>query len=114
MRHRNIGRKLNLNNSHRKSMFRNMIDSLIKYERIKTSIPKAKELRRIIEPIITISKKDNVANRRLIFSKLNNNETVSKLFNEIGPRFLKRPGGYTRILKFRNFNNSKAYIEIIK
>lgn len=113
MRHRKVGRQLNMKNNHRKAMFRNMIGSLIKYERIKTTIPKAKELRRFVEPLITISKKDNLSNRRLIFARIRNNEAVSKLFDHIGPRFFKTPGGYTRILKFNMFKNL-AYIEIIK
>lgn len=113
MRHRKVGRQLNMKKNHRKAMFRNMIDSLIKYERIKTTIPKAKEIRRFIEPLITIAKKDNLANRRLIFSRTQNNETVFKLFNQIGPRFVNTPGGYTRILKFNMFKHL-AYIEIIK
>lgn len=113
MRHHKMSRKFNRTSSHRKAMFKNMADSLIKYERIKTTLTKAKELKKIIEPIITISKKDSISNRRLIFSKIRNNETVSKLFKKIGPRFLNRPGGYTRILKFGFYANCKAYIEII-
>lgn len=114
MRHRKISGKFNRKSSHRKSMFSNMISSLIKYERIKTSLAKAKTLRRIVEPLITIAKKDSVANRRLIFSRIRNNEIVTKMFKEIGPRFINRPGGYTRILKFGFFASKKAYIEFLK
>ncbi|WMY97301.1 MAG: 50S ribosomal protein L17 [Arsenophonus sp.] len=116
MRHRKKGRRLNKNNSHRKSMFRNMISSLIQHEIIKTTVPKAKELKRIIEPLITKSKIDNVSNRRLIFSKLVNKISVSKLFNYISPRFKLQSGGYTRIIKcgFRKGDNAHmAYIELI-
>lgn len=116
MRHRNSGRKLNRNNSHRKAMFRNMINSLLYYEIIKTTLPKAKELRRIIEPIITLAKLHNVANRRLVFTYTNNKMIVKKLFNELSLRFATRHGGYTRILKcgFRVGDNAPmAYIEMI-
>jgi len=116
VRHRKIGRKLNRNSTHRCSMFRNMINSLVHYEIIQTTLPKGKELRRIIEPIISLSKNDSVANRRLVFSKIRNNEIVSKIFNELGPRFYKRPGGYTRILKcgFRKGDCAPmAYIEFV-
>ena len=99
MRHRKIGRKLGRTSSHRKAMYRNMSVSLLMNETIKTTVPKAKELRRIIEPIITRSKKDSVANRRIIFNQLRDKVVIGKLFNEIGPRFEKRPGGYLRILK---------------
>jgi large subunit ribosomal protein L17 len=99
MRHRKSGRKLGRNSSHRKAMFRNMSTSLLLYETIKTTVPKAKELRRVVEPLITLSKKDSVANRRLAFSRLRDKEIVGKLFSEIGPRFIERPGGYLRILK---------------
>jgi large subunit ribosomal protein L17 len=99
MRHRKSGRKLGRNSSHRKAMFRNISTSLLLHETIKTTVPKAKELRRVVEPLITLSKKDSVANRRLAFSRLRDKEIVGKLFSEIGPRFIERPGGYVRILK---------------
>ncbi|MFI4819096.1 MAG: 50S ribosomal protein L17 [Enterobacterales bacterium] len=116
MRHLKKGRKLNINTSHRNAMFRNMSNSLIKNEIIKTTLNKAKELRRIIEPIINISKKYSLIKRRIIFSKLRNNEIVYKLFNKIGPRIINYNGGYTRIYKcgFRKGDNSPmSYIEII-
>jgi len=99
MRHRKIGRKLGRTSSHRKAMYRNMSVSLLMKETIKTTVPKAKELRRVVEPIITRSKEDSVANRRIIFNQLRDKVVIGKLFNEIGPRFEKRPGGYLRILK---------------
>lgn len=116
MRHRKSGRKFNRNSSHRKSMFKNMICSLIRKECLLTSLNKAKELRTIIEPIITRSKCDSIMNRRLVFSKVRNNEIVSKLFNELGKRFINRSGGYTSILKcgFRTGDSAKlAYIKLI-
>lgn len=99
MRHRKSGRRLGRNSSHRKAMFRNMAASMIKHETIKTTLPKAKELRRVVEPLITLAKVDSVANRRLAFSRLRDKEVVGKLFSEIGPRCNARPGGYLRILK---------------
>jgi large subunit ribosomal protein L17 len=99
MRHRKSGRKLGRNSSHRKAMFRNMATSLVRHETIKTTLPKAKELRRVVEPLITLAKIDGVANRRLAFSRLRDKEAVGKLFNDLGPRFKDRPGGYLRILK---------------
>jgi len=99
MRHKKSGRKLGRNSSHRKAMFRNMAASLLRHETIKTTVPKAKELRRVVEPLITLAKVDGVANRRLAFSRLRDKEVVGKLFNELGPRFKERPGGYLRILK---------------
>ncbi len=99
MRHRKSGRKLGRNSSHRKAMFRNMAASLLRHETIKTTVPKAKELRRVVEPLITLAKEDGVANRRLAFSRLRDKEVVGKLFNDLGPRFKERPGGYLRILK---------------
>ncbi|MFK7889498.1 MAG: 50S ribosomal protein L17 [Granulosicoccus sp.] len=99
MRHRKSGRKLNRNSSHRKAMFRNMAASLVEHESIKTTLPKAKELRRVIEPMVTNAKQDNVAKRRQAFDRLRDKAAVGKLFSEIGPRFVSRPGGYTRILK---------------
>ncbi len=99
MRHKKSGRKLGRNSSHRKAMFRNMATSLVHHESIKTTVPKAKELRRVIEPLITLAKVDGVANRRLAFSRLRDKAAVGKLFSELGPRFKERPGGYLRILK---------------
>ncbi|MDA9109534.1 50S ribosomal protein L17 [Woeseiaceae bacterium] len=99
MRHRKSGRKLGRNSSHRKAMFRNMSTSLLLHETIKTTVPKAKELRRVVEPLITLAKKDGVANRRLAFDRLRDKAIVGKLFTDIGPRFINRPGGYLRILK---------------
>ncbi|MEJ6474339.1 50S ribosomal protein L17 [Pseudoalteromonas piscicida] len=116
MRHRKSGRQLNRNSSHRKAMFSNMAGSLVKHEIIKTTLPKAKELRRVIEPLITLAKTDSVANRRLAFARTRDKEVVGKLFSEIGPRFADRPGGYTRILKcgFRAGDNAPmAYIELL-
>jgi large subunit ribosomal protein L17 len=99
MRHRKSGRKLGRNSSHRKAMFRNMAASMIRHETIRTTLPKAKELRRVVEPLITLAKEDSVANRRLAFSRLRDKEVVGKLFTEIGPRCKERAGGYLRILK---------------
>ncbi|ABC32836.1 MULTISPECIES: 50S ribosomal protein L17 [Hahella] len=99
MRHRKSGRKFNRTSAHRKSMFRNMAASLVEHELIKTTVPKAKELRRVAEPLITLAKSDSVANRRLAFSRLRSRDAVTKLFEEIGPRYKDRPGGYLRILK---------------
>ncbi len=99
MRHRKAGRQLNRNSSHRKAMFRNMAVSLIEHEVIKTTLPKAKELRRVAEPLITMAKQDSVAKRRLAFSRLRDKAAVGKLFTDLGPRFEARPGGYVRILK---------------
>lgn len=100
MRHGNGLRKLNRTSSHRLAMLRNMSNSLLQHEVIKTTLPKAKELRRVVEPLITLGKKDNLANRRLAFDRLRDREMVTKLFTEFGPRFATRPGGYLRILKF--------------
>ncbi|MDR9436105.1 MAG: 50S ribosomal protein L17 [Thiohalophilus sp.] len=116
MRHRQSGRKLNRNSPHRKAMYRNMSASLFHNELIRTTLPKAKELRRTVEPLITLAKKDNVANRRLAFNRLRDREAVTKLFNELGPRYQNRPGGYLRILKcgFRSGDNAPmAYIELV-
>ena len=99
MRHRKSGRRLGRNSSHRKAMFRNMASSMVKHETIRTTVPKAKELRRVVEPLITLAKEDSVANRRLAFDRLRDKEAVGKLFSELGPRFKDRPGGYLRILK---------------
>ncbi len=116
MRHGNGLRKLNRTSAHRKAMFQNMMNSLIAHEAIKTTVPKAKELRSIIEPMITLAKVDSVANRRLAFARLRDNASVAKLFNELGPRFKARPGGYTRILKmgFRQGDNAPmAFVELV-
>lgn len=116
MRHMKSGRKLNRTSSHREAMFRNMAASLIKHELIRTTLPKAKELRRVAEPLITLSKNDGVANRRLAFSRLRDKQAVGKLFVELGPRFRARPGGYLRILKcgFRDGDNAPmAYVELM-
>ena len=116
MRHRHSGRQLNRNSSHRKAMFRNMTASLIEHELIKTTLPKAKELRRVAEPLITLSKKDSVSNRRLAFDRLRSKMAVGKLFSEIGPRYEERPGGYIRILKcgYRTGDQAPmAYVEFV-
>ena len=116
MRHRHSGRQLNRNSSHSKAMFRNMTASLVKHELIKTTLPKAKELRGYAEPIITLAKEDSVANRRLAFNRLRDKEVVGKLFSEIGPRYQDRPGGYLRILKcgFRTGDKAPmAYVELV-
>jgi len=114
MRHRESGRKLNRNSSHRRAMFRNMAASLIEHEIIKTTLPKAKELRRIAEPLITMAKIDNVAKRRLAFSRLRDRSIVTKLFNELGPRYKERPGGYLRILKCGFRTGDKAAMAIVE
>lgn len=114
MHHRKSGRKLNKTSPHRQAMFRNMASSLLKHEIIRTTLPKAKELRRVIEPLITLAKADTVANRRLAFSRLRDKDAVSKLFTSLGPRHLNRPGGYTRVLKcgFRSGDSAPmAFIE---
>lgn len=116
MRHRKSGRHLNRTSSHRQAMFKNMCVSLVEHEVIRTTLPKAKELRRHIEPLITLSKQDSVANRRLAFSRTRSKETVGKLFNELGPRYVNRPGGYVRVLKcgFRTGDNAPmAYVELV-
>jgi large subunit ribosomal protein L17 len=116
MRHRKAGRKLNRTSSHRKAMMRNMAASLFTHELIRTTLPKAKELREVAEPLITLSKEDSVARRRLAFARLRDREVVTKLFNELGPRYQGRPGGYLRILKcgFRAGDNAPmAYIELV-
>jgi large subunit ribosomal protein L17 len=116
MRHRKSGRQLNRNSSHRQAMFKNMAGSLVKHEVIKTTLPKAKELRRVIEPLITLAKQDSVANRRLAFARTGDKEVVGKLFNELGPRYDARPGGYSRIMKcgFRSGDNAPmAYVELV-
>jgi large subunit ribosomal protein L17 len=116
MRHGHGLRKLNRTSEHRLAMLRNMMNSIIAHEAIKTTLPKAKELRRVIEPMITLSKVDTVANRRLAFNRLRDRDSVTKLFNDLGPRFKVRPGGYTRILKmgFRVGDNAPmAYVELV-
>lgn len=114
MRHRKSGRKLNRNSSHRKAMYKNMATSLLGHEIIKTTLPKAKELRRVVEPLITLAKEDSVANRRLAFARLRDKEAVGKLFSEIGPQYKERPGGYTRILKCGFREGDKAPMAIIE
>jgi large subunit ribosomal protein L17 len=116
MRHRKSGRQLNRNSSHRKAMFQNMAVSLLRHEAIKTTLPKAKELRRIAEPFITMAKTDSVHKRRLAFNRLRDREIVGKLFNELGPRYKDRPGGYLRILKigYRTGDSAPmAYVELV-
>lgn len=116
MRHRKSGRKFNRTSAHRKAMFRNMSASLVEHELIKTTLPKAKELRRVAEPLITLAKIDSVANRRLAFARLRDDAAVAKLFTQLGPRYNERPGGYLRILKcgFRAGDNAPmAYVELI-
>ena len=116
MRHLKSGRKLNRTSSHREAMFKNMAASLIKHELIRTTLPKAKELRRIAEPLITLAKNDGVANRRLAFARLRDKQAVGKLFIELGPRYRARPGGYLRILKCGNRvgdNAPMAYVELV-
>ncbi len=116
MRHKLSGRQLGRNASHRKAMFRNMVISLVEHELIKTTLPKAKELRRFAEPLITLAKVDSVANRRLAFARLNSKEAVGKLFSQLGPRYNTRPGGYVRILKcgFRAGDKAPmAYVELV-
>ncbi|WP_432742158.1 50S ribosomal protein L17 [Methylobacter sp. G7] len=116
MRHRKSGRKFNINSSHRKALFSNMVSSLFKHELIKTTLPKAKELRSYAEPLITLSKEDSVAKRRLAFSRLRDRDVVTKLFNELGPRYKNRAGGYLRIMKcgFRPGDDAPmAYVELV-
>jgi len=116
MRHRQSGRQLNRNSSHRKAMYRNMAASLMQHEVIRTTVPRAKELRRVAEPLITLAKNDSVAKRRLAFDRLRDRAVVTKLFNELGPRYKDRPGGYLRILKcgFRPGDNAPmAIVELV-
>lgn len=116
MRHQKSGRKLNRNSSHRKAMFRNMATSLFEHEIIKTTVPKAKELRRVAEPLLTLAKEDSVAHRRLAFDRLRSKQAVGKLFDELGPRYVERPGGYLRILKCGYRAGDKApmaYVELV-
>ena len=117
MRHRNGLRKLNRTSAHRAAMLRNMCVSLLQHEAIKTTVPKAKELRRVVEPLITLAKEATLANRRLAFNRLRDRDIVTKLFNELGPRYKARPGGYTRILKmgFRIGDNAPmAFVELVE
>lgn len=116
MRHRNTGRKLSRTSSHRKAMFSNMCTSLIEHELIRTTLPKAKELRRYIEPLITVSKADSVASRRYVFDRLRSKSAVGKLFTTLGPRYVERPGGYVRVLKcgYRAGDNAPmAIVELV-
>ena len=116
MRHRKSGRHLNRTRSHLRAMFKNMSTSLVRYELIKTTVPKAKELRRVVEPLITLAKVDSVANRRLAFARLRDRDSVTKLFNELGPRYKERPGGYLRILKCGPRSGDRApmaYVELV-
>jgi large subunit ribosomal protein L17 len=116
MRHRNSGRQLSRNSSHRSAMLKNMAVSLLQHEIIKTTVPRAKELRRVAEPLITMAKSDSVHRRRIAFSRLRDRDTVTKLFNELGPRYRDRPGGYLRILKsgYRPGDNAPmAYVELV-
>ena len=116
MRHRQSGRQLNRNSPHRTAMFRNMASSLFEHEIIKTTLVKAKELRTVAEPLITLAKKDSLANRRLAFNRTRNKEMVGKLFSELGPRYAERPGGYIRILKCGERAGDKApmaYVELV-
>ncbi|MCG5517128.1 MULTISPECIES: 50S ribosomal protein L17 [unclassified Ectothiorhodospira] len=116
MRHRSSGRQLNRNSSHRKALMQSLALSLFRHEAIKTTLPKAKELRRVAEPLITMAKEDSVHTRRLAFSRLRDDEVVGKLFNELGPRYQSRPGGYLRILKcgFRKGDNAPmAFVELV-
>ena len=114
MRHRNSGRQLSRNSSHRKAMFKNMAASLFRHELIRTTVPKAKELRRVAEPLITKAKTDSVANRRFIYDKLRDREVVGKMFAELGPRYKERPGGYMRILKCGYRAGDKAPMALVE
>ena len=116
MRHRKAGKHLNRTSSHRQAMFRNMASSLFRHELIRTTLPKAKELRRVAEPLITLAKEDNTSRRRLAFARLRDKEVVTKLFDELGPRYRERPGGYIRILKcgYRPGDAAPmAYVELV-
>ena len=114
MRHQKAGRGLGRKSSHRTAMFRNMAASLIRHETVQTTLPKAKELRRVVEPLITLAKQDAVARRRLAFNRLRDRESVTKLFNELGPRFKARPGGYLRILKIGYRNGDSAPMALVQ
>ena len=116
MRHRLSHRKLNRTSSHRQALLRNLSLALLKHEAIKTTLPKAKELRKVVEPLITLGKKPSLANRRLAFDRLRDRDIVVKLFDDLGPRFMQRPGGYIRILKFgfrQGDNAPMAYVELV-
>ena len=116
MRHRKIGRQLSRNSSHRKALLQSLTNSLLRYEAIKTTLPKAKELRRVAEPLITRAKEDSVHNRRIAFARLRDESVVAKLFTELGPRYKQRPGGYLRIIKcgFRAGDNAPmAYVSLV-
>jgi large subunit ribosomal protein L17 len=114
MRHRNAGRQLSRNASHRRAMLRNMASSLLRHETIQTTLPKAKELRRVVEPLITLAKEDGVAQRRRAFDRLRDKEVVGKLFNELGPRYRARPGGYLRILKIGHRPGDAAPMALVQ
>lgn len=114
MRHRCSGRNLSRTSSHRKAMFKNMAVSLMRYEVIKTTLPKAKELRQVVEPLITLAKEDSVAKRRLAFARLQDRDIVTKLFKDLGPRYKERPGGYLRILKFGFRVGDKAPMALVE
>jgi len=114
MRHMKSGRKLNRDSAHRKAMFKNMANSLFAHEIIRTTVPKAKELRRVAEPLITLAKEDTVAHRRLAFNRLRDRGSVTKLFNELGPRYVSRPGGYLRILKCGFREGDKAPMALVE
>lgn len=114
MRHQKSGRKLGRNSPHRKAMFRNMAASLLRHETVRTTLPKAKELRRVVEPLITLAKEDGVARRRLAFSRLRDDVAVGRLFTELGPRFRSRPGGYLRILKMGFRRGDAAPMAIVQ
>lgn len=116
MRHRNTGRQLSRNSTHRKAMLQNLAASILRHEVVKTTVPKAKEVRRVVEPLITLAKEDTVANRRLAYARLRDREMVTKLFTDLGPHFKERPGGYLRILKagFRAGDNAMmAYVQLV-
>lgn len=114
MRHRKSGRKLGRNSSHRKAMYRNLAASLVRHETIRTTLPKAKELRRVVEPLITLARVDGVSQRRLAFSRLRDEAAVGKLFNDLGPRFRERPGGYLRILKIGHRVGDSAPMAVVQ
>ena len=114
MRHRKSGRKLGRNSAHRRAMYRNMAASLVRHETIRTTLPKAKELRRVVEPLITLAKEDGASRRRLAFDRLRDDAAVGKLFNELGPRFRERPGGYLRILKIGHRNGDSAPMAVVQ
>ncbi len=114
MRHRKSGRKLGRNSAHRKAMYRNLAASLVRHETIRTTLPKARELRRVVEPLITLAKQDGVSRRRLAFDRLRDDAAVGKLFNDLGPRFRERPGGYLRILKMGYRNGDSAPMAVVQ